>query len=223
MNMKWITFGLVGLMATAGFAQDAVSPFYLKGTVVNTQGQLRSYAGGKSTGFALELGHDFHKPQDSIGISIFAAYQRVNGDENTNEVVIDWDGNTAPLNTAFGLDTWRFGADLRFSTPVKGLVPFAGINVNFHDGYWKGISPVLGKAGDFPDTKAKFGFRVGVEYFVTSRWSVAAEYNATEWRSDASEYVDPVTQTTVRKGKGYNPVHPSWVGLSVGYRFGWKF
>ncbi len=220
MNTKWIAFGLVGLMASAAFGQE-VKPFYIKGTSVITQGDLRAYAGGKSTGYAIECGYDFHRGQDLIGYSIFAAYQRVNGDVNHNLVPVDTQGHRAALETKFGVDTWRCGVDLRFTTPVKGLTPFAGLNANFHKGFWSNNSPVLGPSGTLPDHKAKFGARIGVEYLFLKDWAATVEYDATEWRSGAHEYVDPVTQTTVRRGKGYNPVNPSWLGVSVSYRFNW--
>jgi len=70
--------------------------------------------------------------------------------------------------------------------------------------------------GGMMDSKPKFGLRLGVEYQFNSTWGVTLDYNASEWRSqadgeDASGSTYPI--------KGWNPINPSWVALSIQYRF----
>ena len=213
---KLTTLLVLGAAAMGLSAEEAARPFYGRATALVSQGDLRDYLGGKAFGYGYEIGYDWTKPESMIGIGIYGGYLRWNGDEATN------------IDTTQEMRAWRAGIDLHFNTPVKGLRPYAGVGLAYFDGKRLKDSTVLGAAtnqrvlaaGPYPDTKAKFGLRLGVEYQITSAWGVAVDYNAYEWRSVAATGDNAPYPYKI---KGYNPVHPSWVGVSVQYRFDWSF
>lgn len=199
---KLTTLLVLGVAALGLSAGDAERPFYGRVGGMLSQGDLRDYLGGKAYGYGYEVGYDWTNPEDLIGLSLYGGYVRWNGDPN------DF------LDTVQNLRGWRAGIDLRFNTPLKDVTPYAGIGMTFFNGDRTKASSVLGlPAGYYGDSKAKFGIRVGFEYRLNEAWGLAFDYNAYEWRSniDASAY----------KIKGYNPVHPSWVGMSIQYKFNW--
>lgn len=204
---KLTTLLVLGVAAMGLSAGDAERPFYLRAGGMMSQGDLRDFLGGKAFGYGYEIGYDWTNPEDLIGISLYGGYLRWNGDENTY------------LGTTQTMRAWRGGIDLRFNTPMKNLTPYAGVGMAFFDGQRLTATVINGEpipAGTYPDTKAKFGLRVGVEYQITPAWGLTFDYNAYEWRSDINQNVSPY------KIKGYNPVHPSWVGMSVQYKFNWN-
>ncbi len=202
---KLTTLLVLGVAAMGLSAGDAERPFYGRVSGLMSQGDLRDFLGGKAFGYGYEVGYDWTNPEELIGISLYGGYLRWNGDENTY------------LDTVQSMRAWRAGIDLRFNTPMKNLTPYAGVGMAFFDGQRLKDSSVLGNKGPYPDTKAKFGIRVGVEYQLTPAWGLTFDYNAYEWRSDINNGLD-----YPYKLKGYNPVHPSWVGMSVQYKFNWN-
>lgn len=199
---KLTTLLVLGAAAVGLGAGEAEKPFYGRVSALFSQGDLRQFLGGQSLGYGFEAGYDWTKPEDLIGLSLYGGYVRWNGDYHTD------------LDVTQQMTAWKAGIDLRFNTPVKGLQPYAGLGLAFFNGTRVSDSSVLGDAGPYPDTNAKFGIRLGVEYKITPAWAVAVDYNAFEWRSDINNELGAAYQVP-----GYNPVNPSWLGVSVQYRF----
>jgi len=59
---------VLGTSACALLAQDNERPYYVGLTVGSSQADLRAYMGGRSFGHAFEVGYDWTKPEDFIGI-----------------------------------------------------------------------------------------------------------------------------------------------------------
>ncbi len=213
---------LTGLVAASGFAQDAGRPVYFKASHLTTFEDWRAYNGGKSFGWGFEMGYDFTKPADLASLSVFAGMVRSLGDVR-HEVYQTPSGTYDQIGTAFNLTGWRLGADVRFATPWKGVTPYLGLNVNWWKGDRVSNSPVLGPKGPFADAQAKLGVRAGVEYRINPSWAVSAEYNLSEWRSNAKDTNANGTKEANLKIAGYNPMSPTWMALSVHYRWDWSF
>lgn len=201
MNMKHARYLLVGLVAASAFAQDAKpKPLYFGATYVLNEGDLRKYAGGKAMSYAFEAGYELIPSDEGIGANVYARYMRTFGDRRY--------GSDFPAGgVKFSLDTWSGGLDLTFATPIRGLVPYAGVNLNFFNG---GKSDAFQSPRYFfEDSKAKVGARIGIQYRFNASWSANADYNFAEWRSARTEARIP----------GVNPMNPTWVGLTVRYNF----
>lgn len=201
MNMKLSGCLLAGLASVSAFAQDASpKPIYLGATYVFNEGDLRKFAGGKVMSYAFEAGYELAPPTDIIGSRVYARYMRTFGDRR--------EGSDFPAGgTKLHVDAWTGGLDLTFATPVKGLVPYAGMNVTFYDG--SKSESFLAPKFSFEDSKPKFGIRLGVEYQINATWSASVDYTFTEWRSASKEV----------SIQGVNPLNPSWVGVSARYHF----
>lgn len=196
--MKFASILLSGLLGATAFAQDSAQSrnTYLSASVLFPQADLRQFLGGRSTGWGFEMGYDFKKPDELIGYGVFIGHIRSVGDPR------------ADLATSLNFSAWRGGVDLHFNTPLKNLEVYAGLNANYFFGE-RTSTTTAGPLGKLGDSKAKFGARVGAEYRINECWGVTAEYDFAEWRSDS---------TSVRVS-GYNPVNPSWLAVSVQYRF----
>lgn len=201
MNMKHARHLLVGLLAVSAFAQEAKpKPIYFGATYVLNEGDLRKYAGGKAMSYAFEAGYEIIPSDEGIGANIYARYMRTFGDRRF--------GSDFPAGgVKLALDTWSGGLDLTFATPIRGLVPYAGVNLNYFDGSKSDAFQV--PKYSFEDSKAKVGVRLGVQYRFNSTWSATADYNFAEWRSARTEARVP----------GVNPMNPSWIGVTVRYNF----
>ena len=205
MNMKHARYLLVGLMATSVYAQDPKpQPLYLGATYVMNQGDLLKYAGGKKMSYAWEFGYEILPPEEGIGINAYARYMRTFGDRRY--------GPGFPAGgVCLNLDTWTGGIDLTFGTPVKGLIPYAGFNLNYFDG---SKSDAFGSPKyTFGDPGPKPGVRFGVQYKFNRSWSGNVDYNFAEWRE--------VKNPPEARLQGVNPMNPSWVGFTVRYNFGY--
>lgn len=211
---------LTGLVAASGFAQDAGRPLYFKATHITTFEDWRAYSGGKTFAWGFELGYDFSKPGDLASLSAYAGMVRSLGDVR-REIYQNPSGSNAPLDTAFNLTGWRTGVDVRFETPWKGVTPYLGLNLNWWRGDRVSDSPVLGPKGPFQDAETKFGVRAGVEYQINPAWAVSVEYNLSEWRSNAKDTNPNGSKEANLKIAGYNPMSPTWMALSVHYRWNW--
>ena len=205
MNMKLARYLLAGLAAVSAFAQDAKpKPLYAGVTYVINEGDLRKYAGGKPWSYAFEFGYEVIPSEEGIGTNIYGRYMRTFGDARYPSPTL----NVFPVNgVKLQLDTVTVGLDLTFATPIKGLVPYAGLNLNYYDG--TKTASFLAPKYSFEDSKAKAGVRLGVQYKFNASWSAAVDYNFTEWRSARTEARIP----------GVNPMNPSWVGLTARYNF----
>lgn len=201
MNMKLSRYLLAGLLATSAFAQEAkTKPLYFGATYVINEGDLRKYAGGKERSFAVEAGYELIPSEEGIGANLYARYMRTFGERRF--------GTGFPTGgVKLNLDAWTGGLDLTFATPVKGLVPYVGINLNFWDG--SKSDAFLVPKYSFEDSKVKIGARLGLQYRVNASWSAAVDYNFAEWRSARTESRIP----------GVNPMNPSWVGVTARYNF----
>lgn len=201
MNLKLAPYMLAGLLAVSASAQDPQpKPLYLGATYVINEGDLRQYAGGKDKSFAFEMGYELIPSDEGIGASVYARYMRTFGNRRF--------GTGFPAGgVKLNLDAWTAGLDLTFATPIKGLVPYAGVNLNYWDG--SKSDAFLVPKYSFEDAKAKAGVRIGLKYEITSSWVAAVDYNFAEWRSARTEARIP----------GVNPMNPSWVGLTIRYNF----
>jgi len=208
--------GTCGLLA-----QDNERPYYVGFTVGASQADLRAYMGGRSFGHAFELGYDWTKPDDFVGIRAYANHLRWLGDHSER------------LDVTQSLVAWRGGVEFSFTSPVKNLRPYTGLSITYWDGKRLTPSTVLGDykgtayplpAGSYPDAEAKFGFRFGVDYSVFNYLTVSLDYNFSEWRSaQRNRGAETSLVNYAQKINGYNPVHPSWLGVSVKYKFDMNF
>lgn len=197
--MKFMkTIAALSLVASAAAASEpAETPFYARASQLYLQSDWADLNGGQKRGHGFEVGYT--RPaseQDLITWGLYAGFVKSVGDYRVSEGV------------SFTTDALRFGADLNLKTPFEPLRAYAGFNIQYWSGnkvFPKGIKEPI------PDTNAKFGLRLGVEYRITKHWGVSLDYNAAEWISDEEKTTYPVA--------GFNPVHPSWYALSVQYRF----
>lgn len=190
---------ILGILAlgTQLVADDNSWGLYGKVSLITPQADLRVYSGGESTGHGFEVGKNWGDPSQAITFGAYVGYNRLSGNYRPE------------IDTALGMDWIRMGIDTRFATPLKAMTVYAGLSASFFDGYRYQNSSVLGLKGGFPDSKAKFGARLGIQYTFSDRWGMSMDYNFAEWRSD----------TTAAAIKGVNPVNPSWVATSVVYQF----
>jgi len=193
-------FALAALMTPLAVAADAQEhPFYGRVGMLATQGDWRAWNAGSVQGQAFELGYTAPADGDFITYGLWAGHVRSVGDKRQD------------LGTSLTLSAWRAGADLVFLTPVEGLRAYAGLNLNCWNGKWNQDNATLGTKGEFSDSKGKLGLRLGVEYRITKEWGATLDYSAAEYRSSQRFSKYPV--------QGLNPVNPSWITLSVQYRF----
>lgn len=208
------------VMVFAGLAAStllvgAEQPTYVRLGALSSQGDLRAYAGGKAMGYGLEIGHNLGVPgAEIIGLDVFAGFMKINGDPS---------GTFGGLKQ--NLQAWRLGTDIRFSTPLEGLTPYAGINMNYFQGKrlnggsvktYDGTFSI--DAGNYGERKGKFGYRIGLEYRINRSWGVSLDFSQSEWFDDYAQG-DHEPMTGERAVKGLNPINPSWLSFSVQYRF----
>jgi hypothetical protein len=214
-----LTLLVLGGAACGMAAQEAEpKPIYFGISAGFSQGDLRSYLGGKTFGHSFELGYDWTNPEYAFGLRAHAAFSKWTGDYSKR------------IEVEQGLVAWRFGADLSFNTPLKALKPYLGGGLTFWDGvrytdsqYLGNLSPTITGpliSGKYPDRKPKVGIRLGAEYKVFGDVHVSLDYNAYMWRSvnQAEDRRNGMvgSQTAIN---GYNPVNPSWIGFTVKYYF----
>jgi len=218
--MKHVTFLLLlGAMLAPMSAQSvAEKRLYFRLGAAMSQNDLKAYLGDRAFNPIYEIGYDFNGPTETTGIGVYASYLTAHGDP-----IERYDGLKQAL---FG---WRFGADLRFRTPIKGFTPFVGFSANFYDGvinqggrvqdldnfenYWV-IPP-----GNWPEGRAKIGIRVGAEYRITESWGVSIDGSLSNWYSRSNTAASGPTFTGTRHYKGINPIAPSWINFAVQYRW----
>jgi len=204
-------------VASVGLAaqDDNTKPLYIGFTAGFSQTDLRYYQGGKVLGQSYELGYDAAKPDNFTAMRFYARYSR-------------WTGNYIErLEVAQDLISYGAGLDFTFKTPLQGLRPYAGVMFTYWDGKRVTDSEYLGYmldepndvlvAGPRPEGKGKLGYRFGVNYNVWRDISVSLDFNQSQWLNESpynlDNYVSPY------KVKGYNRVHPSWIGLTIKYSF----
>jgi hypothetical protein len=154
---------------------------------------------------------------------------------DTNYWDPDWDDDDLPvphyLNDGLKqwLFGWRIGGDLRYRTPVQGLTLFMGFSANWWDGrrvtngraqdpddyeHWYPLP-----AGNWPEGKAKIGWRFGAEYRINKNWGVCWDTSVSSWMSRNGSGPGQETTTGTYSFKGVNPVNPSWMNFAVQYRW----
>ena len=212
----------IGAMLLAGgmvLQAQAVAerPAYARVSAVLPSGDLKAYLGDKPLAYSFEVGYDIQGPDEHAALGLYSSYLIANG-----KAIGKYGGLRQSL---YG---WRVGADVRFKTPIQGLTPFLGLSMTAYNGvrdegglvpnYDVPSKPFQVGTGRYPERKGKFGARVGLEYRLNEAWGVVLDYSFSEWVSDfqLNSYM-PMTGTRVVDG--VNPVHPSWVALSVQYRF----
>ena len=217
--MKHLTHFLLSglLLAPLGAQSTADKRMYIRLGGAMSQNDLKAYLGDRAFNPIYEIGYDFNGPTETTGIGVYVSYLTAHGDP-----IEQYEGLRQAL---FG---WRFGLDMRFRTPIKGLTPFVGLNVNYYDGIiieggrvaspdnvntYYTITP-----GYWPESKAKIGMRVGAEYRITESWGVSIDGSVSTWLSKNITY-NPNWVTGQRHYKGINPVAPSWINFAVQYRF----
>jgi len=199
--MKLVTaLSLVGCL-TLSAQSDRTSIERFEGlslgiSYISTQGHFRE-ATNKSSAHGFEVNYPIISSGKYLNMRAMGGFLKGTGDFRED------------IDTTIDLKAWRAGVDFQFMTPLPSLFGYAGINMNFWDGKWLTASSVLGQPQGFRDAKAKFGFRVGVEYNVWDKVSLSLDYNHSEWRSVTTQSTYPIY--------GLNPVHPSWVAFTVKY------
>lgn len=200
MNMMKTIVALAIVASCAAAAEPAENPYYLRASYLSLQEDWRSFNGGESRGHGFEIGYTHGASAENvITWGLYAGFVKSVGKMRPE------------LDTYLSANALRMGVDVVFNTPIEPLRAYAGLNLQYWDGQQETNSKVLGPKTAIPDTNAKFGLRLGVEYRITQHWGVSLDYNASEWISDQDKSTYPMT--------GYNPVNPSWVALSVQYRF----
>jgi len=184
-----------------------------------SQNDLKAYLGDRSYSPIYEIGYDFNGPTESTGFGVYASYLTGHGDP-----IEHYEGLRQVL---FG---WRFGVDMRFRTPVKGLTPFMGFSANFWDGQVRAGGVVTDKDNlntkyeipprRWPESRPKIGVRFGIEYRINASWGVVVDSSASTWLSRNSAQLGTANIATgQRYYKGINPVSPSWINFAVQYRW----
>jgi hypothetical protein len=217
-----LTFIILAAGAAGLAAQDArQSPFYVGLSAGFSQADLRAYMGGKSFGHAFELGYDWTKPEDFVGIRLYGVHSRWLGDYSER------------LDVVQKLISWGAGVEFSFQTPISGLRPYLGAGMMFWDGSRETDSVYLGTlrgqyvtgeieplpAGPHPEGQGKLGIRMGLNYRIIKDLSVSLDYNFYGWRNDSFSADGDAGLVYPYSLKGYNRVMPSWVGLTVKYHF----
>jgi len=212
---KLMSLVLLGLVSTTAMAQE--KPLYARAGLLTAFGDLRSYAGGATTGYGVEFGYTLPMKEEIISFAAYAGYIGISGKARAIDPypLIDDSIQTAPkympvYQAKQSMKAWRLGVDAVFVTPMDKLRAFAGINING----FNGTREVVGTPTEHEfekDSRGKFGARAGLEYQITNEVAVTAEYNVAAWRSEIQG---------LRPVRGVNPVNPSWTTLSVQYRFG---
>jgi len=232
--MKYTTcFMLLGVLLVPLEAQStAENRTYFRVGGAYSQNDLKAYLGDRAFNPIYEIGYDFNGPTETTGLGIYFSYLAAHGN-HIERYKDPGDKDSKGLKQAlFG---WRFGIDMRFRTPIKGLTPFGGFNVNWYDGIRTdgGAVPSADDyrlhfkipAGKWPEGQAKLGVRWGVEYRITEQWGVSIDNSISHWLSKSNATGDPgqASMTGNRHYKGVNPVAPTWLSLSVQYRWNaWK-
>ena len=182
-----------------------------------SQNDLKAYLGDRAYSPIYEIGYDIKGPTDSTAFGVYASYITAHGDP-----IEQYKGLRQVL---FG---WRFGVDMRFRTPIKGLTPFVGFSANFFDGQVRAAGFVQNVDNfeqeftitprSWPESRPKIGARAGLEYRVTESWGAVIDFSGATWLSKNSA-VDPGFPTGARRYNGINPVSPNWVNFAVQYRW----
>lgn len=241
-------FLLLGALLAPGLSAQSVAEnrayFRLGGAY--HMNDLKAYLGDRTFSPIYELGYDFKGPTETTGFGLYVSYITGHGDPNenyrdlktyfsqgadTNYWELDDNGKPQYLNdglkqTLFG---WRVGVDLRYRTPIENLTIFMGFSANWWDGaivqkgrvqdvddfeHWYPIN-----VGNWPEGKAKIGWRIGAEYRITKNWGVCWDTSVSSWMSRNGSGAGQETRTGTRAYKGINPVNPSWMNIAVQYRW----
>jgi len=194
---------------------------YARAGLLSTQGNLRAFGGGRVLTPVFELGYSAPIEDLGIGYGVYGSYFALRGKEMPN-----YDGMKQDL---YG---YRLGVDLRYETGIPSLTPYVGLSWNFYDGQRKnrgvfhdtsnGTNYSL-PAGPYTESRGKIGARLGLEYRINAKWGVVVDYNFSEWMSQRRNLrTREMGQSGPNYADGVNPVRPSWVALSVQYRFSKK-
>jgi hypothetical protein len=217
--------------ATLGLVaqENETSPLYVGLTAGFSQADLRAYQGGKSNGYSVELGYDFTKPDNFVGIRLYTRYSRWTGDYSER------------LDITQDLISYGTGLEFSFHTPIRGLRPYVGAGMTWWDGKRVSDSSYLGYlqavniyredpdsdfaknniilAGPHPEGQGKLGVRFGVNYLITKQFAVSLDYNFFQWLNINPETAPEDIVVSNYPIKGYNRVNPSWLGLTLKYHF----
>jgi hypothetical protein len=226
-----LTLLILGTTALGLVAQEESEKFYIGVSAGFSQADLRVYQGGKTYGYAYELGYNFFEPDDFIGIRLYGRYARWTGDYSER------------YDVQQDLLSWGAGLEFSFKTPQEGLRPYLGFSITGWDGKrvtdsaWLGYTRarnILGMseaaardqiylAGPHSESQGKLGFRFGVEYNVWNGLGVSLDYNVHQWMNlypTSGKESERIINTRL---KGYNRVNPSFIGLTVKYHFNMEF
>ena len=192
---------------------------YLRVGGAYSQNDLKAYLGDRTFNPIYEVGFDLRGPTEATGLALYGSYLAAHGNQ-----IDKYHG----LKQA--LFSYRLGIDMHFRTPIKGLTPFGGLNVNWFDGIrthsgWVQDNTNMNNRfdlvpGPWPEGKAKLGFRFGAEYRITEHWGVSIDNSVTHWLSKSNDGTPAQTSLTgSRYYKGINPVAPTWLNIAVQYRW----
>jgi len=243
---------LSGLLAPSLSAQSvAEHRTYFRLGGAYHMNDMKAYLGDRAFSPIYELGHDFKGPTESTGFGVYVSYITGHGDSMSQYRYFKdfkkFDGpnglvdpgqpgavrgvepdylNDGMKQILFG---WRFGADLRYRTPISGLTAFIGFSANWWDG--RVLEPGTVRQynnrdlyyeipyGPWPDGQAKAGWRIGAEYRITDHWGVTWDTSISSWLSRNNNGRGQETLTGQYAYKGINPVNPSWMNFAVQYRW----
>jgi len=206
---------------------------------------MKAFLGNRTFSPVYEFGYDFKGPTETTGFGLYVSYITGHGNPMSRYRDIEWYEDGSPVlddhddptytnngmkQTLFG---WRLGGDLRYRTPLRGLTLFMGFSAN----WWDGLRLEPGRVqhaenfnysyyftlpkGNWPEGKAKVGWRIGAEYRITDHWGVSWDTSVSSWlsRSGNTSQIGQDTLTGTRAYKGINPVNPSWMNFAVQYRW----
>ncbi len=167
---------------------DMLTGYSQTGLGAGATGQTTSYlripvAATKATGFGFEVGYDWDPDKDSgIGWGLQAGFHKADGD----------------TNKAYGADTKTgvFGVDLIYQVHATPLSVRTGPIMSSWDVTQK--KPPVGQTGALGETTWKPGWRIGLEYRITPKWTAGATYAWSSWKTG---------------------INPSYLLLQGGYRF----
>jgi hypothetical protein len=180
-------------LALAGPGRAGDTQVVLSGGILINQGNTVDLTQKTSGGYTLEAGALFSPENFGPKIQVYLGYAHFPAVEGTVD------------RPTFVLNSPRFGADLVYQ-PWDSLPVTVKVGPSLH--IWKADQ----KGGDpslYPaDQHLKLGWRAGLGYDFTKRWSASLYYTFTEWRSNPNLDLGPT-----------NPSRPAYFSLMGSYRF----
>lgn len=192
-----LTTLILGLLAgTSVLAQAPADPsgdkIILSGSLAFAQGDALDMTRKSSGGYGAEVAYQFTPKDYGVDFRAYAGWKKLAASKNASD------------SPAYSLSGPHAGLDLVYK-PWNSLPISLSTGPSLH--VWQ-VELQGASDGRKGDQGLKLGWRAGVEYAVTSEWSVGLKYTFTEWRSSPD---DPKSDRLAAR--------PSYLSLMASYRF----